>query len=335
MMNLSSNNFTRLFYNTSTSSLLNSRLDISYLNDTVLETFGFDKGKYAVELYNTGTEAVEVAIRRALKYKRITHGGSNVAKFDESYHGHSLFVEHNVRGFYPKVNHQYGQLECWPKVDVLLLELNPWVHGFRKRNQDKWLKFGMNGLKQITENAVIVADEISTGLYKTGPLFSKKYNTDARDADIILVGKGIGGDYPVIAMIGKKEILYPEGEFFHNYVHNTYGFSSKAIESVCNTITILQSKSDIDLNVKTVENTIKERLNQTNLKYEVRGVMLAIDLGSVYDPYEIQERLWSNQFHVNVYPTDSLLRFQWRLDSTIEQVLNEVDYILEAFYANS
>jgi len=81
--NLSANNYTRLFYDTSTSSLFNSTINVKHVNNKVLDTFGFDKDEYTVELYSTGTEAVEVAIRRSLEYKAMTGGGSNVAKFHE------------------------------------------------------------------------------------------------------------------------------------------------------------------------------------------------------------------------------------------------------------
>ncbi|MEY4510824.1 MAG: hypothetical protein RLZZ450_2946 [Pseudomonadota bacterium] len=64
---------------------------------------------------------------------------------------------------------------------------------------------------------VVIADEIYTGLGRTGPIFLSV--AEGLDADLLCLGKGLGGGFPISACIGREEVMAawgdPAGEALH------------------------------------------------------------------------------------------------------------------------
>lgn len=68
-----------------------------------------------------------------------------------------------------------------------------------------------------TRGLLVIADEIYTGLGRTGALLL--HRSEGCDADLICLGKGLGGGIPVSACIGREEVMAawgdPAGEAIH------------------------------------------------------------------------------------------------------------------------
>lgn len=64
---------------------------------------------------------------------------------------------------------------------------------------------------------VVIADEIYTGLGRMGPVFLSA--AEGLDADLLCLGKGLGGGFPISACLGREEVMAawgdPAGEALH------------------------------------------------------------------------------------------------------------------------
>lgn len=70
-----------------------------------------------------------------------------------------------------------------------------------------------------SHNALLIADEVQTGLCRTGKLMCQDW--DNTKADILVLGKALsGGMYPVSAVLARDEIMLTIGRGEHG---STYG----------------------------------------------------------------------------------------------------------------
>jgi len=65
----------------------------------------------------------------------------------------------------------------------------------------------MRGLKRLSDqyNFLLIADEIQTGVGRTGKLWAIEHS--GVEPEIMIVGKGIGGGLPISAIVARKDIL--------------------------------------------------------------------------------------------------------------------------------
>lgn len=184
---------------------------------------------------NTGAEAVETAVKTARKWgykvKGIPEGQAEILVFDHNFHGRtitmiSLSTEAQYRdGFGPftpgfKIL-PYGDADAveaamHPNVAAVMVEpiqgeagvvIPP--EGFVRR------------IREITErhNALMICDEIQSGLGRTGKLFC--YEHEGIRPDIVIVGKALsGGFYPISGILADDPVM----DVFHPGDHgSTYG----------------------------------------------------------------------------------------------------------------
>ena len=162
----------------------------------------------SVYLTNSGTEAVEAALKIS---KRIT-GRSKIISALNSYHGSthgSLSVsgyEKRKRAYRPLlpnieyINFNSDDLSLIDKnTACVILETVQGGAGFilPKNNFLSKVK------KQCEKvGALLISDELQTGLGRTGKLFAFEHYKII--PDILLLGKALGGGFPIGAMITKK-----------------------------------------------------------------------------------------------------------------------------------
>jgi ornithine--oxo-acid transaminase len=182
------------------------------------EISGYDK---ALPM-NTGAEAVETAIKAVRKWgyevKGVPADQAEIIVFEGNFHGRTTTVisfssdELYKKNFGPLTPGfkilPYGDLDALraamsgATVGVLVepiqgeagVVLPP--EGF------------LRGAKELCEEhgALLIADEIQTGLGRTGKMFASEW--DGVRADMVIVGKALGGGvYPVSALLASDEVM--------------------------------------------------------------------------------------------------------------------------------
>ncbi len=182
------------------------------------ELAGFQK----VLPMNTGAEAVETAIKAARKWaytkKGVAYGQAEILVFENNFHGRTT----TIVGFSSEEQYRFGfapftpgfRLLPYGDADAVARAMNPNVaavlvepiqgeggivvppEGYLRR------------LREITAEAgaLLVVDEIQSGLGRTGKLFA--YEHEGIRPDIVIVGKALsGGLYPVSAILADDEVM--------------------------------------------------------------------------------------------------------------------------------
>ncbi len=165
-----------------------------------------------VYFVNSGSEAVEGALKLAKRYT----GRSEIVSFNNAYHGSThgaLSVMGNeepkraFRPLLPDINHiRFNSISDLEQITIrtacVIIEpvqgeagiISP-VNGYLERLRERCNQTG----------ALLIFDEIQTGLGRTGKMFAfEKYNVIP---DILLLAKAMGGGMPLGAFISSKEIM--------------------------------------------------------------------------------------------------------------------------------
>lgn len=191
-----------------------SNLYESSLQESVAEKLGVESDML-VSFANSGTEANEAALKLARK----ATGRLDFLAFDHSFHGRSagsLTVTGNQgikEGFLPLVPgarfakyNDYAALdEIKPDLAGVILEVVQGEGGVIAGDA-KWLKAVEEKCHEV--GALLLIDEVQTGMGRTGSLFA--FEQFGLHPDIYTVAKGLANGIPVGAMVGKKEL----GQYF-------------------------------------------------------------------------------------------------------------------------
>jgi ornithine--oxo-acid transaminase len=195
------------------------------------ELAGFDK----FLPMNTGAEAVETALKTARKWawqvKGVPDGQAEIIAFSNNFHGRTITIvsfsteEAYRAGFGPFTPGfrilPYGDAEAvaaamHPNVAGVLVEPIQGEAGI-VMPPDGYLR----RLREITRehNALLICDEIQSGLGRTGKLFA--YEHEGVRPDIVIVGKALsGGFYPVSGILADDPVM---GVFKPGEHGSTYG----------------------------------------------------------------------------------------------------------------
>lgn len=165
-----------------------------------------------VYLTNSGTEAIEGALKMAKRYTGrdeligalnsyhgSTHGSLSLTGYEEIKKGYGSllpnvdFIRFNVEEDLNKIGH---------KTAAVILETIQGGAGFIQPEK--------NYLKAVKERceatgALLILDEIQPGFGRTGSLFAFMNSTIV--PDILVMGKGMGGGVPIGAFASSKEIM--------------------------------------------------------------------------------------------------------------------------------
>ena len=166
----------------------------------------------SVYLTNSGTEATEGALKLAKRYT----GRSEIIAAKNAYHGNTQGAmsicgnEQQNSAYRPLIpgakfisfNNENDIQHITNRTAAVILETIQGGAGFIVPKNDYLLKVK----KRCNEvGALLILDEIQTGIGRTGKLFGfENYHVAP---DILIVGKGLGGGMPIGAFIASSEMM--------------------------------------------------------------------------------------------------------------------------------
>ena len=254
-------------------------------------------------LFNSGAEAVE----NAVKIARVHTGKDAVAVFDHAYHGRTnltmAMTAKNMpykNGFGPFAGEVYRAPMSYPfrdglsgadaaarAIDVLEKQIGAenlaCVVIEPVQGEGGFIVPAEGFLPAIadwcTANGVVfVADEIQSGMCRTGVWFASEH--EGVVPDLVTVAKGMAGGLPLAGVVGRAEIM---DSVHGGGLGGTYGGNPVACAAALGAIATME---ELDLNAaaQRIEQTMTDRLRALAEKVPAigdvrgRGAMLAIEL---------------------------------------------------------
>jgi len=177
---------------------------------------------YEVIFLNTGSEAIEIALKTAYLYTKKEY----IISFKNSYHGLtglslSITDRFQKKFFLPFL---YKKIKTLPfpenenQAEKIIYKIKKIIREFPVSTvivEPIQVRGGINipppfFLKDLyeickKEGLILILDEIFTGLGRTGKIFAFEWFNIK--PDIICIGKGIASGFPLSACLGKKEIM--------------------------------------------------------------------------------------------------------------------------------
>ncbi|MDZ7883880.1 MAG: 4-aminobutyrate--2-oxoglutarate transaminase [Mycobacterium sp.] len=267
-------------------------------------------GEKRSALFNTGSEAVENAIKIARSYTR----KQAVVAFDHAYHGRtnltmaltakSMPYKNGFGPFAPEIyraplSYPFrdaefgkelatdGELAARRAISVIdkqvgadnlaavIIEPIQGEGGFIVPAQG----FLATLLAWCRDNDVVfIADEVQTGFARTGAMFACEH--EGIEPDLIVTAKGIAGGLPLSAVTGRAEIMdapHVSG------LGGTYGGNPVACAAALATIETIESDGLVE-RAAAIETLMKDRLHQLQADDDRigdvrgRGAMIAVEL---------------------------------------------------------
>lgn len=242
---------------------------------------------------NTGAEAVETALKIARKWgekvKGVAKNKGQIIACENNFHGRtlgavSLSTDPQYRDgfgpFLPGIKHiAFNDLDALKKAitkDTVAFIVEPiqGEAGIIVPDQNYLSK-----VRQICHenNVLMIADEIQTGLARTGAFFCHLH--DGIEPDLIIVGKALGGGiYPVSAVLANKQVMNVITPGDHG---STFGGNTIASAIALKSLDLLSDPKLINHVKKLGEKSIsylKENLKHCPIVKEVRGKGLFIGI---------------------------------------------------------
>jgi len=230
---------------------------------------------------NSGAEATEGAVKLARRYGKLhLNGAFNVITALNSFHGRTLAMtaatgQRKFQEPYTPtpdgfINVEYNNLDAIKKAtndNTCAVMLEP-IQGEGGVNvpDDSYLKQVRNWCDD--KSIVLILDEVQTGIGRIGSLFG--YQQFGIEPDIITLGKGLGGGFPIGAFLAKENVsVFAPGD--HG---STFGGNPLACATAFATVNFI-IEYDIPNNVKEIGEYLTAHLdklkNKFNFIVEIRG----------------------------------------------------------------
>jgi acetylornithine/N-succinyldiaminopimelate aminotransferase len=173
---------------------------------------------------STGAEANEGAIKLARKYGKLHKGGAyEIITAIDSFHGRTLatmsatgkpqwkeLFEPKVPGFIHLPLNDLARVEAAVSEKTVAIMLEP-IQGESGVNPVD-IEY-MRALRRLCDERgiLLILDEIQTGYGRTGRLFDHEHF--GVEPDIMTLGKGIGGGFPLAALLAKQRFcVFEKGD---------------------------------------------------------------------------------------------------------------------------
>ena len=297
-------------------------------------------GKNMVLPMNTGAEAVETAVkaarRWAYKVKGVPDGKAEIIACDGNFHGRTMTAvslsseEEYKDGFGPMLpgikRVPYGD------IDALKNAINENTAAFLVEPiqgeagivipPDGYLKEAFDVCKR--HNVLLMADEIQSGLGRTGKRFACDW--EGVVPDVYILGKALGGGVmPISAVAANKDIL---GVFNPGSHGSTFGGNPLASAVAIAALDVLEDERLAERSLE-LGSYFKEKLqaidNPTIKEVRGRGLFIGVELYEPARPYcekLKEEGLLCKETHENV------IRFAPPLIIS----RNDLDWAIERIY---
>ncbi len=240
---------------------------------------------------NSGAESVESAIKAVRMWgyqkKCIPQDKAEIITCANNFHGRTItIIGFSTEPLYRKdfgpftpgfVSVPYGDLEALEKA------INPNTAGFlvEPMQAEAGIIMPPEGyLKEAREicsknNVLFMADEIQTGLGRTGELFACDYENVK--PDVLIIGKSLGGGcYAISAVLSQREVL---GLLTPGTHGSTFGANPLACAVARESLRVIKEEKMAE-NSAEMGNYFMEKLKKIKSKYikEVRGKGLLIGI---------------------------------------------------------
>ncbi|MGB3947792.1 MAG: ornithine--oxo-acid transaminase [Bacteroidia bacterium] len=246
--------------------------------------FGYDR----VLPMNTGAEGVETALKLARKWayekKGVTENQAKIIVCEGNFHGRTITIvsasgdadaRENFGPFTPGIiTVPYNNIEAFanlvkdPTVAAFLIEPVQGEAGVVVPDAG-YLKKCYDLCKQ--HNVLFIADEIQSGLGRTGKLLACDH--DGVHPDVLILGKALsGGTYPVSAVLASDEVMLCIKPGQHG---STYGGNPLACRVAIEALTVLKDEQ-LSENSERLGKVLLSELKAIKTEYpqlirEVRG----------------------------------------------------------------
>ncbi|KPK02529.1 MAG: acetylornithine aminotransferase [Nitrospira bacterium SG8_35_4] len=287
---------------------------------------------------NSGTEAIEGAIKLARKYAKdhVSPERYEIISAYSSFHGRTLAAlsatgqEKFQQGFEPLVpgfqHVPFNDADAIRKAITkqtcaVLLEPIQGEGGIRMPSKDYLIE-----VRKICDEhkLLLILDEIQTGMGRTGKLFAyEHYNVEP---DIFTLAKGLGGGVAIGALLAKEHVA----ESFHHGTHaSTFGGNPLACSAALASMeTLLEDNFLLD-NCLHLGNYFMDRLEKLkkdfpSLIIEARGLGLMLGLELIKAGAAIVESCAHRGILINC-TCGNVLRFTPPLIITEK----DIDYLIE------
>jgi len=238
---------------------------------------------------STGAEANEGAIKLARKYgSRFKNGASDIITTLRGFHGRTLttmsatgkeewekLFEPKTGGFIKTIFNDIESVRQAVTENTCAIMIEPiqGEGGVNVADPDYVKK-----LRELCdkEDILLIFDEIQTGMGRTGKLFC--YEHYGIEPDIMTLGKGIGGGFPLSALLAKERLnIFDPGDQGGTYTAQPLAMAVG--------LAVLRELLDKDLVMHTMKmgNLIMEKLTELSDRYEIKnirgmGLLIAFDL---------------------------------------------------------
>jgi len=254
---------------------------------------------YEAIFLNTGSEAIEIAIKTAYLYTKKEY----IISFKNSYHGLtglslSITDRFQKKFFLPFL---YKKIKTLPfpenenQAERIIYKIKKIIREFPVFTvivEPIQVRGGINipppfFLKDLyeickKEDIILILDEIFTGLGRTGKFFAFEWFNIK--PDIICIGKGIASGFPLSACIGKKEIMESWKKDLEETLHaSTFGghpFSSFIAIKVLDKL----KKIDFEREIISKGEYIFKKFYELKEKYEIiknikgKGLLIGVEI---------------------------------------------------------
>ncbi len=282
---------------------------------------------------NSGAEAIETAIKLARKWGK-KFGKNIIISFSNSFHGRTM----GALSLMDRDKYRNGYEPFLPGISVLRYNDIDQLEGNVDDNVAAvFLEFiqGEGGIipadKKFVEKIfelrerfgfLVVADEIQSGLWRTGKFFAFEHY--GVKPDVVAVAKPLGGGLPLGAVLGNEKVA----DVFSIGTHgSTFGGNPVACSAGCE---VIKELSQIVEKINSVGKYFRERLEEMKLRHpiikEVRGVGLMLGVELSIDCSEIVKHLLNKGVIANCTSNNVV-----RLLPPLIISENEVDFFIEKF----
>lgn len=229
---------------------------------------------------NSGAESNEAAIKLARKYT----GKHVIITFENSFHGRTFGAmsatgQEKVRqGFGPVLEtfrtvpfNDVEKLEAAidDEVGAIMLEVIQGEGGVNKVTPE--FAEAISSICE-TKGILLIVDEVQTGISRTGTRYA--YEQTVLKPDIMTLAKGLGGGFPIGAMLGTSEL----GETFGPGTHGTTFGGNPLAVTVAQAVLEHVFVSDFLDEVNKISEYFMHKLNEALPSYKVVGAGLLLGL---------------------------------------------------------
>ena len=294
---------------------------------------------------NSGTESCELAIKMARKYwyEKGHPEKTTILTFDGSFHGRSSAgiaaagSEKMTKGFAPLLpgfkhvgwgDHDALHAAIDDTVGAILIEPVQGEGGIRPL-PDQCLK----GLRALCDEKgiLLILDEVQCGVSRTGRLFAHEWA--GVTPDIMIVAKGIGGGFPLGAVLATEEAASGMTAGTHG---STYGGNPLACAVGCAVMDIVSTPEFLET-VNARAGFLRQKLEglvaaHPDVFERVRGVGLMLGLKCKVAPVELVKAGYGCGV-ITVPAADNVVRLLPPLnisEDEIAEAVNRLDFAADA-----